>query len=63
MKIMDFLFGKKPNIFDNSKDVRHELKTSTWQKWKNRYLHDTEYDWQRHQGIHFLKDQSESKKE
>ena len=58
MKIMDFLFGKKPNIFDKNKEVRHKLNTFTWQEWKNRYLNDPEYDWKRHEGTHFQKNNS-----
>ena len=53
MKIMDFLFGKKANIFDENKEVRHKLKKSYWQEWKNRYLHGQEYDWKRHSGTNF----------
>ncbi len=59
MKIMDFLFGKKPPIFNKKSEVEHDLSNQSWEKWKNRYLKSAEYNWRQHDGMVFQqKDQS-----
>ena len=54
-KIKDFLFGKKPDIFNKSGEVQHQLKKNSWQEWENRYLEASEYDWNQHSGTNYNK--------
>ncbi len=62
MKLLDFLFGKKPPIFNKKGHVEHELKGDSWAKWKDRYRYGSEYDWRKHSGMQF-KNQTSRKKE
>ncbi len=51
MKILDFLFGKKPKItFKPDGTVVHKHKKEYWEKWNNRF-HTPEYDWRNHSGL------------
>lgn len=49
-KILDFLFGKDPKIFDRDGKVRHDLPKSKWDNWNNRYQQGAEYNWRNHTG-------------
>ncbi len=49
-KILDFLFGKSPKIFDKNGRVNHDLKKKQWDDWNNRYLQGREYNWRNHTG-------------
>ena len=49
-KILDFLFGKKPDIFDENGSVRHKLKKEKWEAWQKRYTSSPEYNWKNHTG-------------
>ena len=49
MGLLDFLFGKDPDIFDDKGNVRHKLPDSKWDAWKKRFR-TTEYDWRAHTG-------------
>lgn len=49
-KILDFLFGKSPQIFDEKGQVRHKLESKIWQKWEQRYQNSPEYNWRNHTG-------------
>jgi len=55
MKILKFLFGKKPDIFNQKGQVEHDLKKKSWEDWKDRYSHGSEYDWSRHSGTRYTK--------
>ena len=55
MKILDFLFGKKPPIFNKKGEVSHKMRKKSWEDWKDRYKEGPEYDWRRHSGKHFTK--------
>ncbi len=48
--IGDFLFGKTPDIFDNSGNVSHKLTKRTWDAWSNRIKMDPDYNWRNHTG-------------
>lgn len=48
--ILDFLFGKSPNIFDEDGNVRHHLGDHVWKAWEERF-HTREYDWHNHTGM------------
>lgn len=49
-KILDFLFGKEPEIFDAKGRVYHKLPKKKWDDWMNRYVHGSEYNWREHTG-------------
>ena len=53
MKLLNFLFGKKPDIFNKKGLVEQELKKKAWSEWKNRYIEESEYDWQNHSGTKY----------
>lgn len=46
--IGDFLFGKDPDIFDETGRVRHKFTEEKWQQWDNRLKASPEYDWRKH---------------
>jgi hypothetical protein len=47
--ILEFMFGKKPQIFDQDGNVRHQFPKEKWQAWDNRFR-AREYDWHHHKG-------------
>ncbi len=48
--ILNFLFGKSPDIFDENGQVRHDLGKDRWNAWKQRYS-TNEYNWRNHTGV------------
>ena len=50
MKWLNFLFGKKPDIFNKKGQVEHQLNKDLWEKWQNRFAEGQEYDWTQHSG-------------
>ena len=51
MGIVSFLFGKKPLVkFTKDGRVKHDLKDSKWQEWKNRFEANDHYDFKKHSG-------------
>jgi hypothetical protein len=50
-KVLEFLFGKDPDIFAADGTVRHKLPKEKWDAWQNRYLLDPEYNWKNHVGM------------
>ena len=54
-KIMNFLFGKKPPIFDSKGEISHDRKSS-FTKWKERYQNNETYNWKNHSGMVFQKE-------
>ena len=44
----DFLFGKDPDIFDESGKVRHKFTDAKWKEWNDRLKANPEYDWKQH---------------
>ena len=50
-RVMEFLFGKKPQIFDKDGSVRHDLGQSKWEAWNARYSQGEEYNWRNHTGM------------
>ena len=53
MKLLNFLFGKKPGIFNKKGRVEHRLEDRSWAEWKNRYTEGIEYDWKNHSGTKY----------
>ncbi len=50
--IGDFLFGKDPQIFDESGKVRSQLPENKWKEWADRFRGNPDYDWRDHTGQH-----------
>lgn len=50
-KVLGFLFGNPPPIFDENGEVRHNLPKEKWDAWQNRYTRDGEYNWRNHTGM------------
>ncbi len=48
--LMNFLFGKDPDIFDNEGRVNHNFPKKKWDDWKNRYIKSDDYNWRTHAG-------------
>lgn len=59
-KLKNFLFGKKPPIFNKKGEVEHQLGTKRWSEWNDRYQHGAEYDWRQHDGMVFHKSKKQS---
>jgi hypothetical protein len=49
-KILDFLFGRDPDIFNESGRVQHKLPKSRWEAWENRFKLNPHYNWRLHTG-------------
>ena len=49
-KLLEFLFGKDPDIFDDNGEVRHKLPDQMWQSWHQRTKLDPQYNWRNHSG-------------
>lgn len=49
-KLLDFLFGKSPDIFDAQGNVLHKLPPEKWKAWRERFEKKSEYDWRQHKG-------------
>lgn len=47
-KIGDFLFGKDPDVFDETGRVRHQFSEEKWKAWDERIKANPDYDWRRH---------------
>ncbi len=50
-KILDFLFGKDPDIFDEQGNVQHKLSKKKWDAWHQRTKVDPQYNWRNHSGV------------
>jgi hypothetical protein len=49
-KVLDFLFGRDTDIFDESGRVQHKLPKSRWEAWENRFKSNSHYNWRLHTG-------------
>lgn len=49
-KVLDFLFGKSPDIFDADGNIVHKFPPEKWKSWDDRFQNNKEYDWRRHKG-------------
>ncbi len=49
-KVLGFLFGKSPDIFDEKGNVVHKFSAEKWQAWRDRFEKNAEFDWRKHQG-------------
>lgn len=50
-KVLDFLFGKSPKIFDKDGTVRHDLGQKKWDDWNKRFQDNASYNWKNHTGM------------
>ncbi len=50
MGILDFLFGKSPDIFDADGNIVHKFPPQKWQTWNDRFAKSRDYDWRQHKG-------------
>ena len=48
--VLDFLFGKDPDIFDENGNVLHKHPRKKWEAWQNRLKLNPEYNWRHHTG-------------
>jgi len=49
-KVLDFLFGKAPDIFDADGNIVHKFPPEKWQQWNDRFQKNPNYDWHHHTG-------------
>lgn len=49
-KILSFLFGKLPDLFDEKGEIHHELPKEKWDSWNKRYFSDPDKNWRNHSG-------------
>ncbi|MCC6137564.1 MAG: hypothetical protein IT287_02960 [Bdellovibrionaceae bacterium] len=49
-KILQFLFGKPPEIFNKKGAVQHDLGKKKWAGWSDRFAKDPNYDFTKHVG-------------
>lgn len=49
-RVLDFLFGKSPNVFDQSGRIAHQLPNQKWKLWNDRYQAGEDYNWKNHTG-------------
>jgi hypothetical protein len=49
-KLLDFIAGKSPDIFDADGNVLHKLPDEKWKKWNDRFQASADYDWRQHKG-------------
>ena len=48
--VLNFLFGKEPDIFDDKGHVVHKHPKKKWDDWNNRLKTNPEYNWRNHTG-------------
>ncbi len=49
--VLNFLFGKNPEIFDERGNVSHKLPRKKWEAWHHRTKIDPQNNWRNHSGI------------
>lgn len=48
-KLLQFLFGKSPQIFNRKGRVEHDIGKTRWNQWTERF-NKPEYDFKQHKG-------------
>lgn len=48
--LLDFLFGKDPDLFDDQGRVIHKHPKKKWENWANKMKTDPHYNWRNHTG-------------
>lgn len=49
-KLLEFIGGKNPNIFNKKGKVQHNLGDKRWQAWEEKNKSNPEYNWKQHKG-------------
>lgn len=49
-KVVDFLLGTDPEIFDDKGKVQHKFPKRKWDAWQTRYIKSNEHNWREHTG-------------
>jgi hypothetical protein len=49
--VLNFLFGKDPNIFDKDGRVVHPFSEEKWKNWDDRIKASPDFDWKNHVAI------------
>ena len=49
-KILEFMGGKNPKIFNRKGQVEHDLGNERWSEWDAKIRTSPDYDWKRHTG-------------
>ncbi|MEI7973564.1 MAG: hypothetical protein WCH11_04270 [Bdellovibrio sp.] len=62
MSIIEFLFGKNPDIFDDKGQVLHKHPKRKWDAWIHRMKTDPNYNWRNHTGTQAGRTQREAAK-
>ena len=59
--ILNFLFGRDADIFDDKGRVIHKFPKKKWDDWNDRLLKGSDYNWREHTGSYAGKTDSNSK--
>ncbi len=54
-KVLEFLGGKNPKIFNKKGEVQHDLGDEKWQAWDQKNRTNPEYNWRQHTGRSYQK--------
>ena len=49
-RLLEFLFGRSPDVFDKEGEIDLRLPDQVWTNWARRYWQN-EFNWRRHQGV------------
>ena len=49
--LLNFLIGRRGEIFNVRGEVQHQLSDKKWQHWQSRYQQTDDYNWRHHTGI------------
>ena len=49
-KILGFIVGKSPDIFDADGNIVHQFPPEKWQAWNDRFQKSKDYNWRQHKG-------------
>ena len=60
-RLMNFLFGKKPAIYDSQGKINHRW-AGFMERWRERYRSGEALNWRNHSGLHFVSGEKEDKK-
>lgn len=59
--VLNFLFGKDPDIFDENGNVLHKHPKKKWDAWANKTKTDPTFNWRNHTGSQAGRKSSSSK--
>ncbi|MBT4760416.1 MAG: hypothetical protein HOO06_01855 [Bdellovibrionaceae bacterium] len=50
-KLLEFLLGKKPPIFNKDGAIEHPKNPRQWELWRKRYTSEAGRNWRNHAGV------------